>query len=95
MRRIRLTKTAWAWSMLPILPGAFVIFYRASQIVDAHHQNARIAPAQASLLILGLELFLGAFLVVRFATQQLNARRLQRELQSLNFGAIEFSSPLV
>lgn len=86
-RRIRLIQTAWAWSMLPILPGAIIIFWRVSQIVSIRHQNARITSAQGSLIILGLEIFLGVFLVTRFATQQLKARRLQRELHSLTSAA--------
>ncbi len=86
-RRIRLAQTAWAWSILPTLPGVLIIFYRVGQFVAERHPKALITPSQAILVLQVLEAALVVGLLVNFFIQQLRARRLKRELQTLTGGS--------
>lgn len=85
--KIKLVRTWWAWSLLPMLPGALLVLYRLEQLLDApgsgHNPKATITLAQAKLILHGEEIFFVVFLLVFAVIQLVRTRRLKRELLSL------------
>ncbi len=81
--RIRYTQTAWAWMILPLLPGVLLVEYCIHQGLGQLYPHARISHEMASRWTYGTDIFLVFFLGAYIAYWHLRARKLRRELAEL------------
>ena len=63
MDRIQLARTAWAWVLLPVLPGPLLAFYCINRALAQPHANAHMIHDTAQAIVLGCEIIFVMLLV--------------------------------
>jgi hypothetical protein len=84
-----LTRTAWAWGLLPVLPGALLMFYGAHQIVGYLPPHTRLRYGIDPQVYIGVLYTLGVLGVVgHLIRTQWKARKYDKELKDLEAGQL-------
>ncbi len=83
IKRIELTQTAWAWVLLPILPGVCLLFYRMNQVIATPHPQAQITLGSAKLILYVCEAICVLTIIQRAFAWSLRIAKLRKELNSL------------
>lgn len=82
-RRIWLMRHAWAWMLVPMIPGVALALYSVNHLIQHPVAGARLAPADAMLIVHGCEAVVLLTFVGLLLKWNLQLRARRKELEAI------------